>query len=321
MRQSVAHFPRTSTTSQLRIERHYIHLIRHSTRFHTQCLVEVRFGLAQLLDVMPLVYHLGDWKEAGVVLAPSGTSVSLAASLGSLAVNLLHEISTDDGRGNAPIDELALHHPEVRGAQTRLHACLGGAGATVRTQRPLTYAFACLVECLGRWSARGGINVSAARVQAAPPPHVAAKLSAAQRRDYTEEVRVAFVEYAKQMRQTVAAQPEIAFVRPIYEAIAAGGVTTAPLPSYEHSFLRDPLHTHMSCALPGCGRTRRCDGDDGDGDGGAGGAGGIGGQDDSTASPLAMCAGGCGGLARYCSSEHQRAHWMDHKKFCKRNTK
>eukprot|EP00121_Abeoforma_whisleri_P002980 Awhi_evm1s2675 len=32
---------------------------------------------------------------------------------------------------------------------------------------------------------------------------------------------------------------------------------------------------------------------------------------------LAVCSGGCRGLARYCSSEHQRKHWDSHKIICK----
>ena len=33
---------------------------------------------------------------------------------------------------------------------------------------------------------------------------------------------------------------------------------------------------------------------------------------------LMKCNGGCQGLARYCSREHQKAHWERHKMFCQR---
>ena len=32
---------------------------------------------------------------------------------------------------------------------------------------------------------------------------------------------------------------------------------------------------------------------------------------------IAKCGGGCGGLEYYCSREHQKQHWKEHKWFCK----
>ncbi len=66
--------------------------------------------------------------------------------------------------------------------------------------------------------------------------------------------------------------------------------------------LRKPLRRSMKCALPTCPRTTR----------------------DDTARPrrrdLLIYAGGCGGLARYCSETHQTEHWAQHKAFCNRGS-
>ena len=51
----------------------------------------------------------------------------------------------------------------------------------------------------------------------------------------------------------------------------------------------------MACALPGCERTEAVNGD-----------------------KLRSCSGGCFGLSRYCCDEHQKAHWKQHRAFCKR---
>jgi hypothetical protein len=67
------------------------------------------------------------------------------------------------------------------------------------------------------------------------------------------------------------------------------------LPPTDVALLRDPLHRQLTCSSHGCSNATREDG-----------------------RPLHLCGGDCGGLARYCSTEHQKAHWPVHKVFCKR---
>ena len=56
---------------------------------HTTCLVEQTFGVSELVNVIPLLYHLGDWAHSNVALPRHG----LPASIGSLSINMLHQVN------------------------------------------------------------------------------------------------------------------------------------------------------------------------------------------------------------------------------------
>lgn len=159
-------------------------------------------------------------------------------------------------------------------------------------KRPASFAAACLVEVLARWAFRG-VPVSDAQSPAAPPPELAVRMSARERERYTKPVSASFTEYEPRMVALARKRPALAFVVPLYAAIARGEKPEQPL--MEESFLRGPLHARMTCALPGCGRTTFEDG-----------------------TRLKLCSGDCGGLARYCSETHMRENWVRHQRFCRR---
>ena len=52
------------------------------------CKVEEYFGLAQIVDMVPFLYHMGDWKDTTRGSSPLQL---LATGLASLAINLLHK--------------------------------------------------------------------------------------------------------------------------------------------------------------------------------------------------------------------------------------
>lgn len=83
--------------------------------------------------------------------------------------------------------------------------------------------------------------------------------------------------------------PRLFLVLDIVAALNRG--TTPPLPDEADSFMYEPLLVR-SRSYAYC---------------------------DAHGNALMRCGGGCGGLAHYCSKEHQRAHWKEHKKFCRAN--
>ena len=244
-----------------------------------------------MVDILPLLYHLGDWKEAAAVMDPARNALSITVA--SLTVNLIHNVTDERCQLDTPIEALQARFPELAGAASKLRSLLGADGAALLAAKPGTFAMACLLEVLGRWQLRG-VAVNTGRCPAAPLPEVAARLSARQVREYTESVQDMLQEYTPRLQQAVRATPAVAFVAPIYAALAAG--SKPPLPPAECSLLRGPLHAHMRCALPGCASAYE-----------AGGGG-----------RLKICSGGCCGLARYCCAAHQAEHWEQHKRFCKR---
>jgi hypothetical protein len=257
----------------------------------SECLVEMRFGLAHVLEILPLLYHLCDWKEAAAELEP--LLDELPAALASLCINILHLISEEEGHPlNSPLAPFLEQHPETLCATLRLHDSLGGDAAPFLTAAPLNFAFAGLLETLARWQ-RKGIRVSKARSPAAPPPELEAVMSDEEIEGYMESAESMFKEYTPRMVALAQAEPRLAYLLPLFASLA--GNTKPELPSMENSLLRGPLRAHSTCGQPGCRRSQ------------AEGGG-----------KLLICQGGCGGLTRYCCREHQREHWGRHKGFCQR---
>lgn len=59
------------------------------------CFVENRYGLAQLIDAVPLLYHMADWRPAA--RGARRRLDELPAAIASLVVNLLHKVMGETG--------------------------------------------------------------------------------------------------------------------------------------------------------------------------------------------------------------------------------
>jgi hypothetical protein len=252
------------------------------------CMVEERFGTVNLINAVPLLYHLGDWIEAMLLLPQS----RLPEALATLSINLLHLIACEGGNPCDSAPDLEMFG-ELRGAIVQVSS-LFGDGIELMRAHPSTFAMACLVEVQGRWQARG-VPISTATCPCEPPPEVAAQLTPRQRANYTERVGDMWQEYLPQLDAVIAKHPRLEYLRPIAAALSSSAKPTLPPAG---ALLRGPLLACVSCALPGCELTAATDG-----------------------GKLKVCSGGCYGLAQYCSTEHQKAHWNHHKAFCKRQTR
>jgi hypothetical protein len=274
--------PRTTTTSLVT----WLDSLFGRVRAHSEaCRVELAFGAQQVLDLVPLLYHLGDWPQVRPALEKV-VAPFVASILGNLMHHATEDYARDDASGRMSLNVSADDRP----FDCELFPCLSlatfecaflyGAGEKMMKQRPLTFAAACLVEVLGRWQCRG-VNVSGGRLQ----------LGAG-----SESVATLLDDYSKQVACLSENEPTFAHVATIYEALLTS--KKPRFPKDEQSLIRGPLRACRVCCMPGCNARTTSSGED-----------------------LLTCGGGCGMLARYCSRAHQKKHWKIHKKWCKRRKK
>jgi len=155
-------------------------------------MVEVRFGVAQFISLLPLLYYLGDWVGAQNALSRDVLPVLLT----TLYVNLLHNLDQGlaaDSPANPSVHtELATCHVEVES--------LFGPVRPIQREVPQNFAMVALLETLARWQRRG-VPVSVARLPSQPPPGQARTMSAHAWRKYTESASSAVKEYLPQLRR------------------------------------------------------------------------------------------------------------------------
>jgi len=212
---------------------------------HCPCMVEVRFGVAQFISLLPLLYYLGDWVGAQNALSRDVLPVLLT----TLYVNLLHNLDQGlaaDSPANPSVHtELATCHVEVES--------LFGPVRPIQREVPQNFAMVALLETLARWQRRG-VPVSVARLPSQPPPGQARTMSAHAWRKYTESASSAVKEYLPQLRRLCELTPNFAYALPLAEAVAEG--RRPGLPGEEElPLLRFSLAECCACSLPSCGRT------------------------------------------------------------------
>lgn len=265
------------------------------------CSVDCWFAASFLLNSVPLLYHLGDWKEAskgGFLQA-----ALLPSSIGSLAVNLLHTASQSDMNMDIPLP--FDKYPELGRINLTVGNIFLEAGDSVAAalrSNPLLFTAVALIEVIGRWQWRG-VACMEARVPTRPTKEIIQRmnLNEKQIRNYTEAMSESFTEYVPRLKEVIVdGKPSEVFkyIIPIFEALARGE-QKPPMPSsvLGESLLRSSLsYSSQCCSLPGCTRKKRGE----------------------ESEPLLLCSGGCKGLARYCCKEHQVQDWKMHKNFCKR---
>jgi hypothetical protein len=131
----------------------------------SQCLVEETFGIAAFINILPLLYWMGDWKR---VQAPI-SSHHLPESIATILLNLVNSqnAGTDDDRIDAPWD--LENMPELRAAIVFIEPLLlpnaRATASSVLRDNPLSWTIAATFELLGKWTLCG-IPVGTARLDA-----------------------------------------------------------------------------------------------------------------------------------------------------------
>ena len=254
--------------------------LRHvSTRvMNAECIVEEKFGITELLNIIPLLYYLADWHEA----VPFLERYQLAAGVASLAINIVHSCHRDPAQ-DCSIRESVKQFPELHKAKIPLKGLYGAdcqATAAALESNPLSFTAGVFVEILARWQ-RLGVPCN---TQLIPQSDSTGELDPC-------TVAESLKEYLPKWKALAEAVPALAPISSLWKALASsrtpkvGGVIRKSLQKIS-----------MRCALPSCILTRSFT------DGG----------------PLKLCSGSCQGLARYCGAVHQREHHKQHSIFCRR---
>jgi len=203
------------------------------------CSVEESFGITALLDVVPLLYLLADWRESHEQLKKR----KIIADVGTLCVNLLH--TSRVGAGDTPDDlemfpELGRNLLVMRSVYGM--ALSGSTAATCLREMPTSFAAACTLEVLGRWSWQGlPMHGRCAQVPAD---------------DETCDVCECIEEYLE-AACSLSRHESGAFrcIEPLAQQLSLRGVK-AHVPSKEESLVRKVVNRAVRlCALPTCRST------------------------------------------------------------------
>lgn len=98
------------------------------TRLHNpDCIVEESFAICDLLNMLPLLYHLGNWPSSQELLSCN----QVPAIIASLFLNIIHSADCKDG----PFD--LVQFPELVNAVVHVE-CVYGENAAALRARPLT---------------------------------------------------------------------------------------------------------------------------------------------------------------------------------------
>lgn len=110
------------------------------------CIFEEAWGTIAYINIVPLLYWLGDWEAAHPWILKS----TLPELVSSVAINILHNvwIGQDDERVDRAFDYETF--PELRPAVNFMYHLEGEGQA-----HPLSWAVAASFEVLGRWTVRG----------------------------------------------------------------------------------------------------------------------------------------------------------------------
>jgi len=113
---------------------------------NNECIFEEAWGTIAYINIVPLLYWLGDWEAAHPWILKS----TLPELVSSVAINILHSvwIGQDDERVDRAFDYETF--PELRPAVNFMYH-LEGDGR----EHPLSWAVAASFEVLGRWTMRG----------------------------------------------------------------------------------------------------------------------------------------------------------------------
>jgi hypothetical protein len=259
---------------------------------NTECSVEQYFAVVAFLNILPALYHLGNWTAEHERLQRS-----FEALLMTIFVNICHTATgvvdgqeQDDFSDQAPnLEEL----PELLPAKILMEPLLYRDGdmtqasttdnkwrARVLKQRPMSFAVAGGLEILAWWATHG-VDLSIGMIDT----HESSPIS----------VPEALEEYQERIGRLAERTPRLAFINKITEDIVKGRKPTHP--TRKESLLYGPLiYANRRCGLASCRKLEAVRGGE-----------------------LMRCSGGCGGLEHYCCREHQKEHWDLRKRFCRMN--
>lgn len=221
----------------------------HSLRRHLEavmilvrnhkCSLQRKWGFLAYINIIPLLYWLGDWKAANELMSSDGLPCKVFIILTEFIASFAGANGEEEGLLDTPIDYDTC--PELHSAVNFMSHIMGELGR----EKPLSWALAASVEVLGRWEVRG----------------ISMEKQVFEEEGSAESVRSLLVDIKNVCRAMGSDKARLVTER-IIAKLEAG--ETPELPAMNESILRQPLERmRRRCALCGSegGSKYQCAGD------------------------------------------------------------
>lgn len=260
--------------------------------------VDEPYGVFAFVNVLPLLYCFGDWKDIHKSLVAEQSN--LVASLATMAFTLLrnlHEAKEDEALQDCDVDgpfdteTFPELYPAIIFIDPRIKS-------DVLREHPMSWAVVTALEVLVKWASRG-VPILTERIPTmdAGSEPISDLFTECNPQleplcDEANSIPISYL-FAVCQRPLESLCDE---ARPIgiqlMKNLLEGNHKLKDYEAFPHEFLLSKRIEKLAKWCAYCGQEGKVE----------------------------LCLGGCMGLARYCSKEHQKKHWRRHKEFCKHQT-
>jgi len=243
------------------------------------CIVDDYFGICAFLNILPLLFHLGTWKVSHCV--PQFRDVT--AVIGMITVNICHWIAPPNGEDENDSRPSLVDLPETIGAQILIERMItdedGEESTNGKWRKDLLEQHPKSFAVIAAVEVLGWYSYNGIDLRI-PVPVTNGPPTV---------VSGILEEYEESIIYLIRRHPDLAYIESILDALLHH--KKPPKPHQIQSLLYGPLcNARRRCGLPSC---RSPD---------------VG----------ARCSA-CGGMEYYCSKEHQKMHWKEHKPICRKH--
>lgn len=246
---------------------------------NNKCIVDDYYGVCAFLNIVPLLYHIGTWKISHSV--PQFRKVLAAICM--IVMNICHWITPPSGEDRFDAKPSLVDLPATVGARIYIERIITDEDDDNSTRG--SWRKELLESHPKSFAITAGLEVLGWYSYNGVAMNTPVPVSSGPPIDVSEAIE----EYESNIVYLIRRHPDLQYIEPILTALIHK--RKAPKPNQARSLLHGPLcSARRRCGLPSCRNPQ----------------------------VVARCSG-CGGMEYYCSKDHQRQHWTDHKPICKKH--